>query len=264
MKCVYKIINNVNNKYYVGSTKQYKKRINQHKSTLKRGKHANIKLQRAWDKYGEEAFTFFIIEECENYTEREDWYLSKADIQKETYNIAENSKGTWYLKNHPKKEEFIQKNIYSRKEYLDSLTKEERSKIYGRSGNNHHRYKGGITKPCSDCGKDTYYKGIRCRQCYIKNGTGNQKGVIQSQETIEKRSEKMTKLYSSGYAPVGKAVIIDNIEYKSIAEASRELPISYTTISNRLRSENFNNYTFKYKKDIKLNKYEFKNITQQS
>lgn len=62
---IYKITNIVNGKIYVGSSKNVKKRINEHKRTLKLNKHHSCLLQRAVNKYGFENFTFNIIEECE-------------------------------------------------------------------------------------------------------------------------------------------------------------------------------------------------------
>ena len=62
---VYKIINTINGKIYVGSTIDFNYRKTLHFSQLRNGKHYNDHLQRAWDKYGEEFFTFEIIERCE-------------------------------------------------------------------------------------------------------------------------------------------------------------------------------------------------------
>lgn len=43
---------------YVGSSKNIRKRIQNHKSALKRGTHHSIHLQRAWDKHGADMFEF--------------------------------------------------------------------------------------------------------------------------------------------------------------------------------------------------------------
>ena len=64
---IYKIINKVNGKYYVGSTTQLytsRSRWNNHKQALIRGNHRNSHLQNAWNKYGPDAFEFIIIEKC--------------------------------------------------------------------------------------------------------------------------------------------------------------------------------------------------------
>lgn len=50
-------------KFYVGQSIYLKKRKAGHWALLRRGKHNNRLLQRAWIKYGEEAFSFSIIAE---------------------------------------------------------------------------------------------------------------------------------------------------------------------------------------------------------
>ena len=61
---VYKIVCLINNKLYIGSSYNIKNRISIHKYKLKAGKHENIHLQRAWNKYGEDNFKFEVVEEC--------------------------------------------------------------------------------------------------------------------------------------------------------------------------------------------------------
>lgn len=60
---IYKIINVINNKFYVGSAEDFTRRKRVHWWMLRRGNHANKHLQAAWLKYGEPAFTFVIVEE---------------------------------------------------------------------------------------------------------------------------------------------------------------------------------------------------------
>jgi group I intron endonuclease len=60
---IYKIINIVNNKFYVGSAVDLKRRKARHFSELRNGRHNNRHLQAAWIKYGEAAFIFVVVEE---------------------------------------------------------------------------------------------------------------------------------------------------------------------------------------------------------
>ena len=75
--CIYKIVNKENNKFYLGSSNNYKKRWQSHKLNLRKNKHHSIHLQRAWNKYGESSFSFEIIEFIlpENQISREQFYL---------------------------------------------------------------------------------------------------------------------------------------------------------------------------------------------
>ena len=62
---IYCIKNILDNKVYVGKATNLKGRINAHKHLLRKDKHVNIYLQRAWNKYGEANFEFSILQECE-------------------------------------------------------------------------------------------------------------------------------------------------------------------------------------------------------
>lgn len=59
---IYSITNEVNNKVYIGSSKNIFNRKSQHYSELRGNYHANRFLQRAWNKYGEHSFKFEIVE----------------------------------------------------------------------------------------------------------------------------------------------------------------------------------------------------------
>jgi len=61
---IYKIINKIDGKFYIGSTCSIKRRFREHKLHLRKNKHHSIYLQRAWNKYGEVNFDFKVIMEC--------------------------------------------------------------------------------------------------------------------------------------------------------------------------------------------------------
>ena len=50
---------------YIGCTINIQTRWREHKQTLKLNKHVNRYLQRAWNKYGKDAFKFERVEICE-------------------------------------------------------------------------------------------------------------------------------------------------------------------------------------------------------
>lgn len=59
---IYKIINKVNGKYYIGSSDQLYRRWKHHQNRLNGNRHENPHLQNAWNKYGKNAFQFIIVE----------------------------------------------------------------------------------------------------------------------------------------------------------------------------------------------------------
>lgn len=79
---IYKIVCTTNNKIYIGSSLNIKKRWRYHVQDLKRGNHRNSHLQRAWNKYGSEMFKFLIIEivpKSENLINREQYWLDTLE-----------------------------------------------------------------------------------------------------------------------------------------------------------------------------------------
>lgn len=59
---IYVIVNETNGRRYYGSSVNLKSRRWQHLFYLRSGRHNNKHLQRAWNKYGEESFTFSVVE----------------------------------------------------------------------------------------------------------------------------------------------------------------------------------------------------------
>jgi group I intron endonuclease len=78
---IYTIENTVNGHVYVGSSSDYVTRRREHLYYLRHGKHHSAYLQRAFNKYGEEAFIFRLIEEVPRdrqlLLERETYWIRK-------------------------------------------------------------------------------------------------------------------------------------------------------------------------------------------
>lgn len=98
---IYCIQNMINEKRYIGSSANIYQRFNQHRSALKRSNHVNNYLQNAWNKYGEDNFSFYIIEivdDFDNLISKEDYYINfyKSYSFDSGYNIAPPVKNnTW-------------------------------------------------------------------------------------------------------------------------------------------------------------------------
>lgn len=76
---IYCIENVVDNKKYIGLSRDIRRRWNEHKSELRNNCHGNIYLQRAWNIYGEESFRFDIVELCDPsiICDKERYYISE-------------------------------------------------------------------------------------------------------------------------------------------------------------------------------------------
>jgi group I intron endonuclease len=102
MMGVYIIKNKINNKVYVGSTKNFNKREYTHKLMLLHGNHPNSYLQSAWNKYGTDNFEFQFIQECkeEFLTSIEQSYKTYYEHLSGVYNLAECNQNPMLGKHH--------------------------------------------------------------------------------------------------------------------------------------------------------------------
>lgn len=87
---IYSILNTAIEKRYIGSSMNVVKRWGTHRSLLRAGKHGNSKLQRSWNKYGETAFRFFVLEYAavHELLAREQHWLNQTGVATHGYNIC--------------------------------------------------------------------------------------------------------------------------------------------------------------------------------
>jgi len=88
---VYRITHKESRTTYIGSTSNFKKRWGQHLYELRRGSHYNDRLQKAWNKHGEESFEWSVLEFCitgGRLAAREQWWLDKFRASAEVYNCG--------------------------------------------------------------------------------------------------------------------------------------------------------------------------------
>jgi hypothetical protein len=90
---IYAIENTKNGKLYVGSSVDVHKRWVQHKSSLRKGLHHSIALQRAWNKYGCDCFHFKVLEYCDDLVGREQHYIDSLNSAYNVLPLAYRSSG---------------------------------------------------------------------------------------------------------------------------------------------------------------------------
>lgn len=106
LSSVYLILNIKNQKIYIGSAINLKRRFKQHKSELRLNKHDNKHLQRSYNKYGNESFIYLKLEETnpEDLINREQYWI---DTLKPEYNIRKFAKSNlgcrWNLSEETKR-----------------------------------------------------------------------------------------------------------------------------------------------------------------
>lgn len=84
---IYQITNTKSQRIYIGSSLNVKTRMQAHRTALRRGTHRSYLLQRAFDKYGEECFSFRQIVICHEH-DRLEYEQAIIDGLKPFYNIC--------------------------------------------------------------------------------------------------------------------------------------------------------------------------------
>ena len=231
MKGIYKIINKVNGKYYLGSSQNFHKRKLRHFNELRKNKHHSIHLQRAFNKYGEKSFEFVELEICENTFEREQELLDSLDF-KLCYNVSSQATGGDLIKNHPNREDIVEK----RKALL--LKAPHRGPV---NGDKNPNWKGGKTF-CS-CGAKINSTTKSCMKCSDKTGSKNPfYGKTHTKEYKEIKRQAQIGVYNGNQE---KIVIAEDKEYKSLSETAKFYKVVPATILNRIKSKNYPEFIYK-------------------
>lgn len=169
---VYRIVNIINQKFYIGSTKNFDHRWNkEHKPQLNKNCHYNPHLQRAWIKHGEKNFKFEVLEECDpdQCLIREQYYLDTLmpwnyEIG---YNLSKVSGGGDKVSYHPNLEGIKKKHSINGKERWNKKTEKDRIAYSNKmKGDGNPNWRGGSSiGNCLDCGKQILPTNKRCMIC---------------------------------------------------------------------------------------------------
>jgi len=130
---IYKIINKINGKYYVGSSmdmfREPHGRWPQHKRHLRANVNQNPHLQSAWNKYGEENFKFCVIESINSNKEEsvKDFNKRLKLLEQKYLEIAKLHKNNVYNMSF----------IAERCEWTDKMKKEKSISMKGKNNPNY-------------------------------------------------------------------------------------------------------------------------------
>ena len=251
---VYKITNTLcpEGKYYIGYSCNVKQRLQKHKSTLRGGKHCNIRMQRAYEKYGSDCFDYEILQECETEEEAKNVelsYLEDLTIRDKLYNLHYNSSGGDMLTFHPDREQIIERMKNTQKEQISKMTKEERQERWGQSGEKNGMYGRTHTNEVKKIFSEMHKGNTYCLGKKASQETKEKMSVIASERLGEKNpffgkhhseetKQKIREKSKGRLPPNIREVIINGETYISVTEAGRQLGICAGTILHRIKSPN--------------------------
>ncbi|MEH7381895.1 NUMOD3 domain-containing DNA-binding protein [Bacillus sp. JJ1533] len=250
---VYHIQNLENGKLYVGSSVEVEKRFDRHRRELKKGVHHCIPLQRAWNKYGEEAFEFRIDKFCNNEFEARLIEQDQLDSLDKLYNTSQIVGGGDLISYHPNREQIVRKIKVSLEKRYNSMTPDERRDVYGSHVNGmtgrSHSIESRMKMSKASIG-NSYAKGAvrtpehRSKLSEIASQRKGEKNSFYGREHSEETKKKLSRKMKGVLPPNTRPVLVDGIIYESCSEAARQLGVVTATILNRLKSPNFPTYKY--------------------
>jgi group I intron endonuclease len=200
---IYKILNTVNNKVYIGSATHIEKRWRDHKWYLNHDLHHNSHLQSSWNKYGAKVFEFTIILECsiDKLLEKEKEYTLK-------YNSLDNDYG--YNVNEPQKIFLNRKCSQEAKKIASQRMLGKNNPMYGKFGKQHPKY--GV-KPSEEKRKSLSDKMKKRKGIEANAHKLTENDVIQIR--YKYKNDKYTQTELSKLFNITQATISDIIRKKS-------------------------------------------------
>lgn len=244
---IYKIINIINNRIYVGSAKNFYTRYCNHFYLLKKNKHFNKFLQNDFNKTGFEYFNFELIEitQINNLINTEQKYLNEYyDEQNICYNIRQIANSSLGKKISDEHKEKISKANKRKK-----LTEEHKQKLKGNPGNKAWTGKFHSIESKEKMSKYwlQYFSINTCPMTGKKNKWGH--------HTIETKNKiiKNLKNFSKPIIQINKQTNEIIKVFASTAETSRSLKISSTAITNCLTGVSKSSGGFYWKQMENLN-----------
>lgn len=272
---IYQIRNLINNKVYIGSSKNIQKRFITHKRLLRKNKSPHVALQRAWNKYGEDNFLFEIIKECsiENLFKEEKLHIDKISL-KMKYNTGTVGGGDNTSMHINNKEIRIKISNAVKSRYLNMSAQEKEqisNKMKGKGNPNYNNKWNKIQKEkLSRKQKERFIKNPNLRnkisdtmkiqwnnktkeerEIFKNNCRERSKGSnnpffgsshsLESKNKIsEKQKErfaKMSDIEKANSIPNSRKISVNGVVYYSINSAAKHLGISSKLLWYRLKSK---------------------------
>jgi len=230
MSVIYKIVNTINGKFYIGSTVNFENRKYLHTHKLRQNKHHSPVLQNSWNKYGKGAFEFEIIERVkrkDRLIEREQFWMDKL---LPTFNCSPTAESPLGMKHTAQSRKNMSRAHIGIKPTKEALAK----RSLKQSGKFHHLY----GKQRSQAVKDKISKGLKVY--YAKHGHPS-KGL----HTTEKAKQLLRE---ANWIPILQYTIDGEFvkEWQGASVAAKELGLHASNIGDCLKGRVHKTGNFKW------------------
>ena len=196
---IYRILNNITGKFYIGSSNNTNRRWKKHKYELNLNKHSNTKLQNSWNLHGENAFEFAVLQIIYNEHDlmicEQIWVNVLKPYEDCTgYNIRKtvnSNRGLNFTEEHKAKIGLANKGKIRSKEFIEFLKtlspSEETRKLMSIAKKGHIKSEENRAK------LSKFHLNRKHSQSHINNVANSLKGRKQSSEELKNKGRQKWK-----------------------------------------------------------------------
>lgn len=251
MSVVYIILNENNDRFYIGSAKCLKARWRRHMYELRNNRHHNVDMQTDYNNGNTFIVNTVFESEDRNAAFAEELYLIGLSIEDpKCYNIGAGVHGGDNLTNNPKRSSIIEKMTASIREWIGKLTDAERKLKFGKFGKDNGMYgrthtpavKAMLSKLNKGRGlgvpKGPFSKAHRAKMSENAKLRVGKKNPFYGKKHTEETRAKLAKARTGNKPANSLRVSINGVIYESFTDAGRHLGLNTTVVRWRVMSKN--------------------------
>lgn len=237
---IYRIKNNIDDRVYIGCSKDPYQRLLKHQSSLRGGRHTSSKFQELYNSDPENII--LTMEELKHFDDPIEARKEESRLlnnNKNLLNSSNKSTGGDNISTHPNREAIVQKhkeNYY--RNY--NLIKYKNDNDFTNTNNSNYRHGKSVKdRGCPNCGGHIGHYSNSCNKCRDRDGEKNpfygKKHTAETKAKISARATGRPNLRDR------KKIRVERNTYHSLTEAARVLNMNASTLAYRARSPNYPN-----------------------
>lgn len=251
MHYIYKLVFKETDMVYIGQTSNLDVRFDRHWTSLQKGNHHNMHMQRWYNKYLPKFMGMAVLESIKDQNECD---LREIELINETYhknfNLSKKAQGGDLVSYHPNRDIIANKHRQNWFKQIDSGKRKPNEPKYGKENPNYRHGNSSMEvlekATCPDCDVpvETKVLGTRCKPCHSaylsssNSGEGNPFfGKKHSEKTCEILRKKGKERYQNGFRPKNsRAVVAEGVYHESVRACSRYYGCNSALVIYRIKS----------------------------
>lgn len=237
---LYKIKNNIDDRVYIGCSKEPYRRLLKHQSSLRCGRHTSSEFQELYNSNPENII--LTMEEIGYFDDPIEARKEESRLlnnNKNLLNSSNKSTGGDTISTHPNREAIVQKhkeNYYRNDNFINHRKDND---LTNTNNPNYRHGKSVIGRGCPKCGGPIGHYSDSCNNCRDRNAEKN--SFYGKKHTAEAKAKISARATGRPNLRCRKKIRVERNTYHSLTEAARVLNMNASTLAHRAHSPNYPN-----------------------